>query len=261
MHARVGNYPGVTVEKKIGRLRSATRRCKLVDLPGTYSLAPRSPDEMVSVEVLLGTAAGGRPARRGRLHRRRVEFGAQSLSRQPGARRRLADRADPQHVGRGATAGNDDRRAGSLQAAGDSGRHDGGPSAGRYRRSATSDSRGGRIGSARGHAPLSALVLRGSRRAGPRPASWSMAMRSHGTWSSGCFWIRTARSRNGSRPASRPDLPSGSSGPRAVGQRRISPSRRRGEDALRRDSRHRLRRAHAFASSGNNTERPHRSRA
>jgi len=54
MHTRVGNYPGVTVEKKIGRLRLGDTTLKLVDLPGTYSLAPRSPDEMVSVEVLLG---------------------------------------------------------------------------------------------------------------------------------------------------------------------------------------------------------------
>jgi ferrous iron transport protein B len=54
MHARVGNYPGVTVEKKIGRIRLGDTTLKLVDLPGTYSLAPRSPDEMVSVEVLLG---------------------------------------------------------------------------------------------------------------------------------------------------------------------------------------------------------------
>ncbi len=54
MHARVGNYPGVTVEKKIGRLRFGDTTLKLIDLPGTYSLAARSPDEMVSVEVLLG---------------------------------------------------------------------------------------------------------------------------------------------------------------------------------------------------------------
>ncbi|HEV8001140.1 MAG TPA: ferrous iron transport protein B [Planctomycetaceae bacterium] len=54
MHSRVGNYPGVTVEKKIGRMRCGDKTLQLVDLPGTYSLAPRSPDEMVSVEVLLG---------------------------------------------------------------------------------------------------------------------------------------------------------------------------------------------------------------
>jgi ferrous iron transport protein B len=54
MQARVGNYPGVTVEKKIGRVRCDHVTMQLVDLPGTYSLAPRSPDEMVSVDVLLG---------------------------------------------------------------------------------------------------------------------------------------------------------------------------------------------------------------
>ena len=51
---RIGNYPGVTVEKKIGHLHHASRRWALVDLPGTYSLAPRSLDEMVVVDVLLG---------------------------------------------------------------------------------------------------------------------------------------------------------------------------------------------------------------
>src|ERR1700704_220240 len=54
MQARVGNYPGVTVEKKIGRFRCGETTVKVVDLPGTYSLAPASPDELVSVEVLLG---------------------------------------------------------------------------------------------------------------------------------------------------------------------------------------------------------------
>ena len=54
---RVGNYPGVTVEKTLGELVHAGRRWVLVDLPGTYSLAPRSPDEMVAVDVLLGRLA------------------------------------------------------------------------------------------------------------------------------------------------------------------------------------------------------------
>jgi len=54
VHQRVGNYPGVTVEKKIGRLRIDGQAFALIDLPGTYSLAPRSPDEMVAVDVLLG---------------------------------------------------------------------------------------------------------------------------------------------------------------------------------------------------------------
>jgi ferrous iron transport protein B len=55
---RVGNYPGVTVELKKGRARHAGRDFELIDLPGTYSLAPRSPDEMVAVDLLLGRQAG-----------------------------------------------------------------------------------------------------------------------------------------------------------------------------------------------------------
>lgn len=54
---RVGNYPGVTVEKKLGRMSHGERRWTLIDLPGTYSLAPRSLDEMVAVDVLLGRRA------------------------------------------------------------------------------------------------------------------------------------------------------------------------------------------------------------
>ena len=58
---RIGNYPGVTVEKKIGHLRHADRDWALVDLPGTYSLAPHSLDEMVAVDLLLGRRAGEAP--------------------------------------------------------------------------------------------------------------------------------------------------------------------------------------------------------
>ena len=50
----VGNYPGVTVEKKTGRMEYAGRQFELIDLPGLYSLAPRSRDEMVAVDLLLG---------------------------------------------------------------------------------------------------------------------------------------------------------------------------------------------------------------
>lgn len=53
-NARIGNFPGVTVEKKLGKLVHQGQTIQLIDLPGTYSLAPRSADEMVSVDVLLG---------------------------------------------------------------------------------------------------------------------------------------------------------------------------------------------------------------
>jgi len=58
--ARVGNYAGVTVERKSGRLKgsAAGHPVEIVDLPGTYSLAARSADERVAIEVLLGQQAG-----------------------------------------------------------------------------------------------------------------------------------------------------------------------------------------------------------
>jgi ferrous iron transport protein B len=49
-----GNYPGVTVESALGEFHEANDRFLAVDLPGTYSLAARAPDEMVAVSVLLG---------------------------------------------------------------------------------------------------------------------------------------------------------------------------------------------------------------
>ncbi|MHC2070474.1 ferrous iron transport protein B [Bremerella sp. T1] len=54
---KTGNYPGVTVEKKHGSFTHNGQKVELIDLPGTYSLAPRSPDEMVTVDVLLGRQA------------------------------------------------------------------------------------------------------------------------------------------------------------------------------------------------------------
>ncbi|HUL53507.1 MAG TPA: ferrous iron transport protein B [Opitutaceae bacterium] len=55
LRQKVGNYPGVTVEKKIGTTYSQHGRpITVIDLPGTYSLAARSPDEAIVRDVLLG---------------------------------------------------------------------------------------------------------------------------------------------------------------------------------------------------------------
>jgi ferrous iron transport protein B len=63
MRQRVGNYPGVTVETKKGSCSCQGRSFDVIDLPGTYSLAARSPDEMVAVDVILGRQTGeSRPA-------------------------------------------------------------------------------------------------------------------------------------------------------------------------------------------------------
>lgn len=61
LNQRTGNYPGVTVEKRTGRFTHGATAFELTDLPGAYSLAPRSPDEMLTVQVLLGQGPMERP--------------------------------------------------------------------------------------------------------------------------------------------------------------------------------------------------------
>jgi ferrous iron transport protein B len=58
---KIANYPGVTVERKSGRMTLADGRpVELVDLPGTYSLIPDSLDEQVTRNVVLGMQEGQR---------------------------------------------------------------------------------------------------------------------------------------------------------------------------------------------------------
>jgi ferrous iron transport protein B len=58
---RIGNYPGVTVERKLGRLMLGDGRpAELIDLPGAYSLTPDSLDEEVTRDVVLGQQVGQR---------------------------------------------------------------------------------------------------------------------------------------------------------------------------------------------------------
>jgi len=58
LRQKVGNYPGVTVEKKAGKFfGSHGQLIEVLDLPGTYSLHGRSPDEAIACEVLLGERA------------------------------------------------------------------------------------------------------------------------------------------------------------------------------------------------------------
>ncbi len=55
----VANYAGVTVERKEGRVQTPKGKTyRILDLPGVYSLYPRSPDEKVTADVLMGRAIG-----------------------------------------------------------------------------------------------------------------------------------------------------------------------------------------------------------
>ena len=54
LNQQVGNYPGITVEKKIGHCKLPNnQQAEIIDLPGTYSLNPSSEDEQVAVETLI----------------------------------------------------------------------------------------------------------------------------------------------------------------------------------------------------------------
>jgi len=58
LRAKVGNYPGVTVERREGEAVIEGRRLGVIDLPGTYSLNPISPDEAIVSRILAGKVEG-----------------------------------------------------------------------------------------------------------------------------------------------------------------------------------------------------------
>ncbi len=64
-NVRVGNYPGITVERRSGELTlragSASRLVEVVDVPGAYSLAARSPEEQIALSAVLGWAENPKP--------------------------------------------------------------------------------------------------------------------------------------------------------------------------------------------------------
>jgi ferrous iron transport protein B len=57
---KVANYPGVTVEKVVGICRLGSITCRVLDVPGTYSLTARSLDEAIAAAALLGHHSGER---------------------------------------------------------------------------------------------------------------------------------------------------------------------------------------------------------
>lgn len=64
-HARIGNYPGITVERRSGdltlRADGASRVVEVVDVPGAYSLSARSAEEQIALSAVLGWAENPRP--------------------------------------------------------------------------------------------------------------------------------------------------------------------------------------------------------
>nr|MBD3621316.1 50S ribosome-binding GTPase [Sunxiuqinia sp.] len=62
LNQKVGNYPGITVEKKVGTCKLPDgSKARITDLPGTYSLNVTSADEQIVVQLLLDSEPESRP--------------------------------------------------------------------------------------------------------------------------------------------------------------------------------------------------------
>ena len=61
LRQRIGNYPGVTVERHIGTLKTDNQTIELVDLPGTHGLSAHSLEEHITVDAVLGRIEGTQP--------------------------------------------------------------------------------------------------------------------------------------------------------------------------------------------------------
>jgi ferrous iron transport protein B len=61
LRQRIGNYPGVTVERHIGHLKADDQFVELVDLPGTHGLTAHSFEEQIAIDVIFGRMEGTQP--------------------------------------------------------------------------------------------------------------------------------------------------------------------------------------------------------
>lgn len=61
LRQRIGNYPGVTVERHIGTLKTNGQAIELVDLPGTHGLSAHSFEEQIAIDVIFGRMEGTQP--------------------------------------------------------------------------------------------------------------------------------------------------------------------------------------------------------
>ncbi|MDH3336590.1 MAG: ferrous iron transport protein B [Gammaproteobacteria bacterium] len=61
LRQRIGNYPGVTVERHVGTLKTDGKTIELVDLPGTHGLSAHSFEEQIAINVIFGRMEGTQP--------------------------------------------------------------------------------------------------------------------------------------------------------------------------------------------------------
>ena len=61
LRQRIGNYPGVTVERHVGTLKTDDSSIELIDLPGTHALTAHSFEEQIAIDVIFGRMEGTQP--------------------------------------------------------------------------------------------------------------------------------------------------------------------------------------------------------
>ena len=61
LRQRIGNYPGVTVERHVGTLKTDSEIIELIDLPGTHGLTAHSFEEQIAIDVIFGRMEGTQP--------------------------------------------------------------------------------------------------------------------------------------------------------------------------------------------------------
>ena len=61
LRQRIGNYPGVTVERHVGTLKTDGQTIELIDLPGTHGLSAHSYEEKIAIDVIFGRMEGTQP--------------------------------------------------------------------------------------------------------------------------------------------------------------------------------------------------------
>ena len=61
LRQRIGNYPGVTVERHVGTLKTDDQTIELIDLPGTHGLSAHSFEEQIAIDVIFGRMQGTQP--------------------------------------------------------------------------------------------------------------------------------------------------------------------------------------------------------
>ena len=133
---KVANYPGVTVERKSGAMRTPSGlSVNLIDLPGTYSLRARSPDEEVTRDVVLGRLASETAPDLLRLRRRRHQSASGAAPGDRAQAGRPAAAARAQHDRHRAPARHRDRSRQAVGGARRAGGHLGGGAPRRHRRS------------------------------------------------------------------------------------------------------------------------------